>query len=260
LKSLVKSVGRVKVKGISKIFSTPQGEILALDNINLELSSGEFVSILGPSGCGKSTLLLILAGLERPTRGEVFFDGEKVEGPHYKRGVVFQSHALFPWLTVEDNIRFGLDVRKVSVENGLIHGMIKLVGLEGFEKAYPKQLSGGMAQRTALARTLINEPDLLLLDEPFGALDAFTRMEMQKEVVRIWQEKFSTTIFVTHDIDEAIYVADKVVVMSPRPGRIKKIFPILLPRPRKRNHHDFIDIRQEIYDEFETATETSPRR
>lgn len=250
MKSLVKSVGRVKVKGASKTFSTPQGELLALEHIDLEISSGEFVSLLGPSGCGKSTLLLLIAGLERPTKGEVFFDGERVNGPHYKRGVVFQSHALFPWLTVEQNIRFGLDVRKVPIENGLIQEMINLVGLKGFEKAYPKQLSGGMAQRTALARTLMNEPDLLLLDEPFGALDAFTRMEMQKEVVRLWQERFSTTLFVTHDIDEAIYVADKVMVMSPRPGRIKKVFAIPLPRPRKRNHPDFIDIRQEIYDEF----------
>lgn len=257
MKSLIKSVGRIKVKGVSKTFSTPGGELLALDRIDLEISSGEFVSLLGPSGCGKSTLLLIMAGLERPSQGEVYFDGERVEGPHYKRGVVFQSHALFPWLTVEDNIRFGLDVRKIQVENGLIQEMIKLVGLEGFEKAYPRQLSGGMAQRTALARTLINEPDLLLLDEPFGALDAFTRMEMQKEVVRIWQERFNTTLFVTHDIDEAIYVADKVVVMSPRPGKIKKVFVIPLSRPRKRNHPDFIDIRQEIYDEFELKVEAN---
>lgn len=257
MKTLIKSVGRVKVQGVSKIFTTPQGELLALDRVDLNISSGEFVSLLGPSGCGKSTLLLIMAGLERPSRGEVYFDGEKIDGPHYKRGVVFQSHALFPWLTVEDNIRFGLDVRKVQVENGLIQDMINLVGLKGFEKAYPKQLSGGMAQRTALARTLINEPDLLLLDEPFGALDAFTRMEMQKEVVRIWQERFNTTLFVTHDIDEAIYVADKVVVMSPRPGRIKKVFAIPLSRPRKRNHPDFIEIRQEIYDEFEMKVEAT---
>lgn len=257
MKTLIKSVGRVKVQGVSKIFTTPQGELLALDHVDLNISTGEFVSLLGPSGCGKSTLLLIMAGLERPSRGEVYFDGEKIDGPHYKRGVVFQSHALFPWLTVEDNIRFGLDVRKVQVENGLIQDMINLVGLKGFEKAYPKQLSGGMAQRTALARTLINEPDLLLLDEPFGALDAFTRMEMQKEIVRIWQERFNTTLFVTHDIDEAIYVADKVVVMSPRPGRIKKVFVIPLPRPRKRNHPDFIEIRQEIYDEFEMKVEAT---
>jgi len=203
---------------------------------------------VGGSGCGKSTLLRIIAGLERDFQGSVRLGGSPITGPGLDRGYVFQEPRLFPWLTVEGNVGFGLEGRPDREE--LVRQHIDLVGLQGFERGFPHQLSGGMAQRAAIARALVGLPQVLLLDEPFGALDALTRIRMQQEVLRIWEAERTTVILVTHDIDEAVYLADRVVILSPRPGSIRRIVNVDLPRPRDRASHDFTQIRQRIYSEF----------
>jgi sulfonate transport system ATP-binding protein len=240
----------LELENVSKIYPTRSGAVRALENVNLAISTGEMVCVVGQSGCGKSTMLQIAAGLEPPTTGCVYAGGSQVTGPDWHRGVVFQGFSLFPWLDVAGNVAFGLQVRGVKGWREHVDRVLRLVGLEGFERASPDQLSGGMAQRVALARTLVNEPEVLLLDEPFGALDAFTRMSMQEELVRIWEQAQLTTLFVTHDIDEAIYLGDRVVVLSPRPGRVKRVLGVPLPRPRDRAHPDFCRIRSQIYQEF----------
>jgi len=240
--------GAISVKGVHKHFLDPQGNtVVALENVNLEIQPGEFICLLGPSGCGKSTLLRLIAGLDVSGQGEVRLDGEEISGPHFSRGLVFQDPTLFPWLTIRKNVAVGLEARGIlAVKQHEVDDYIRLVGLEGFENSYPYQLSGGMAQRASLARALVNHPKVLLLDEPLGALDAFTRMQMQDELLRIWEARGTTMVFVTHDIDEAIYLADRVVVMTPRPGKIAQIFEIGIARPRNRSYAGLFEIRARI--------------
>ncbi|MCD2348520.1 ABC transporter ATP-binding protein [Clostridium guangxiense] len=247
---MVNNLGNIEIENIRCNFTDHNNnDTVALKNINLSIKSGEFVSIVGPSGCGKSTLLRIIAGLQKSTEGIVKLDGEKIDGPGYERGFVFQDPTLFPWLNVHDNIATGLVARKIYKERkNEIPKYIKLVKLDGFEKAYPHQLSGGMAQRVAIARALVNNPKVLLLDEPLGALDAFTRIHMQNELLRIWKERKNTMVLVTHDVEEAIYLSDRVVVMSPHPGQIEEIVNIDIERNRKRESNQFIESKKKILD------------
>lgn len=239
----------VEIKNLTKVFESKDNTVKALENINLEIEEGNFISIIGGSGCGKSTLLRIIGGLETDYEGEVVFDGKRVEKPSREKGFIFQDHRLLPWLTVKENIRFSLpDNQKDSDE--LIRENLEIVGLSEFANAYPGQLSGGMAQRVAIARALANKPRILLLDEPFGALDAITKMNLQEEMLRIWKKEKITMVIVTHDIDEAIYLGSKVVVMSPRPGRIKKIQDVDLGSPRRRTGSLFTQARDIIFREF----------
>ena len=225
----------VSIKGLCKSFSqNGQGTRQILDGVELEVGSGEFVSVLGPSGCGKTTLIEIIAGLQPPDQGEITIGGLHLEKSPANRAIVFQQYALFPWLTVMGNIEYGLRIRGVGKQkrHGICRRFIALVGLEGFEGHYPHELSGGMQQRVALARSLATEPDLLLLDEPFAALDSQTREECQAELLRIWRDTGVTIIFVTHDVGEAIFLADRLVVMTSQPTRVSKEFAVDMPRPR----------------------------
>lgn len=224
----------VIIEGVEKKYSTGDGEVLALTDINLGIEQGEFICLLGPSGCGKSTLLRIIAGLLPETSGRITINGKRVVGPGPERAMVFQDYALFPWMTVEENVEFGLEARGIPLEErrAVSDNLLKVVGLSDFAKRYPHHLSGGMRQRVSIARALAVEPDLLLMDEPFGALDAQTRSVLQDELLRIWRQYRKTVIFVTHSIDEAIYLADRVVVMTARPGRIKEVVSIDADRPR----------------------------
>ncbi|MBM4237091.1 MAG: ABC transporter ATP-binding protein, partial [Euryarchaeota archaeon] len=218
-----------------------------------EVKDHEFVCVLGPSGCGKTTLLRIVAGLETKTSGSVRIDGSEVTGPGSDRGMVFQEFALFPWRTVRRNVEFGLEIRKVPKEERRVVSdkYIRLVGLDGFENSHPFELSGGMKQRVGIARALANEPKVLLMDEPFGALDAQTRNMMQKELLRIWEETKKTVLFITHSVDEAVYLADRIVVMTARPGTLKEIFDITWERPRDRASVEFASLRKKILQELE---------
>ncbi len=224
----------LQIRGVERRFAGAGGGTLALQSTDLDVAENDFVTILGPSGCGKSTLLRIVAGLDHPTAGEVRLDGRRIEGPGADRGMVFQSYTLFPWLNVLDNVCFGLRERGMPRPQQLeiAHGFIAKVGLRGFENHFPKQLSGGMQQRTAIARALANGPRILLMDEPFGALDHQTRELMQELLLGIWEAERKTVLFVTHDIDEAVFMASRVVVMSARPGRIKLDRTVELPHPR----------------------------
>jgi ABC-type nitrate/sulfonate/bicarbonate transport system ATPase subunit len=234
--------GTIDFQQIEKNFNAGQGKFLALDGFSLSVAAGEFVAIAGASGCGKSTLLRLIAGLDEPDRGAILVDGKPVVGPGLDRGLIFQEHRLMPWLTVEQNIALPLQNTRIGkAENrALIAEHILLVGLAGFEKAYPRQLSGGMAQRAAIARGLVTRPEILLLDEPFGALDALTRVRLQTELQRIWMTERITMVLVTHDVEEAVFLADRVVVMTPRPGRIKAVQRIDVARPRDRVSADFV--------------------
>ena len=238
------------IRGLTKTFSVNGGTITALQDISLTVRQGEFISIIGSSGCGKSTLLRILAGLETDYQGFAEFGGIPIRGPGLERGVVFQEHRLFPWLTVRQNVAFGLGNSTSEKDWESVDEHIDLVGLNGFEHAYPHQLSGGMAQRASIARALANRPQALLFDEPFGALDALTKIQMQQEVLRIWQAEKATMVLVTHDIDEAVFLGDQVVIMSSRPGTIKKIIPVDLTRPRDRGSYEVTQLRNVIYAEF----------
>jgi ABC-type nitrate/sulfonate/bicarbonate transport system ATPase subunit len=224
----------LSIRGVSRRFTSAHGDTLALEATDLEVAENDFITILGPSGCGKSTLLRIVAGLDRPSAGEVQLDGRRIESPGADRGMVFQSYTLFPWLTVRENVCFGLRERGLARAEQLdiAQAFIGKVGLVGFEQHYPKQLSGGMQQRTALARALANGPRMLLMDEPFGALDHQTRELMQELLQGIWEAERKTVLFVTHDIDEAVFMANRVVVMSARPGRIKLDRAVPLDYPR----------------------------
>lgn len=242
-------MGPLVLKDVSKSFLKAEGcgVIHALSDINLTIEKGEFVSIVGTSGCGKSTILRLIAGLILPSRGLVTFNGEIVSGPHPNRGMVFQKPTLFPWLTVEKNISISLLMQgKFKGNEQKVNDGLRMVGLEEFRKDYPHRLSGGMAQRVALVRTLINRPEILLLDEPLGALDAFTRMHMQDEILNLWREHENIAILVTHDIDEAIYMGTRVLVMEPRPGKIRADIPIELNFPRNRSSRRFVEYRNEI--------------
>jgi ABC-type nitrate/sulfonate/bicarbonate transport system ATPase subunit len=245
--------GTLEIQSLNKEYPRREGGSLkVLQGISLSIRPGEFVSLLGPSGCGKSTLLRLVMGLEEDYEGGILLDGRRIAGTSLDRGIVFQEHRLFPWLTVEQNVALSLlnagltkaEKRKTVAEH------IALVGLEGFEKAYPHQLSGGMSQRVAIARALANRPEVLLLDEPFGALDALTRSRLQQELQRIWEAEGITAVLVTHDVEEAIYLGDRVVVMEPRPGRIKRVFDVDLPRPRDRGAYAFSSLREEILSEL----------
>ena len=249
----------VDIKGVSRSFAGRNGgaPVKALEPINLAVERNDFITILGPSGCGKSTLLRIVAGLDRPTGGRVTLDGREVTGPGADRGMVFQSYTLFPWLTVRENIAFGLRERGVSQDerNKVADAFIRQVGLSGFENHWPKQLSGGMQQRTAIARALANDPKILLLDEPFGALDNQTRALMQEMLLDIWERDQKTVLFVTHDIEEAIFLGSRVVVMSARPGRIKAEIAIDLPHPRSykiKTTPEFVQLKERLVEEIRT--------
>lgn len=240
----------IKINNLSKIFKNNKGEdITALKDINLNIKNGEFVSIIGSSGCGKSTLLRIIAGLETEYDGNITMNDKPILSPSRDRGVIFQDHRLLPWLTVSQNIEFSLNDNEPNKED-LIKEHIELVGLKGFENEYPNKLSGGMAQRASIARALANKPKVLLLDEPFGALDAMTKINMQEELLRIWEKEKITMIIVTHDIDEAVYLGNRVVVMTSRPGRIKRIENTDLGNYRLRTSPNFMKIKEKIYEEF----------
>lgn len=237
------------LESISKSFARTDTDAItnALSDINLTIHKGEFISIVGPSGCGKSTILRLIAGLIVPTTGEIRLNGEKVEGANPDRGMVFQKPTLFPWLTVKENVSYSLKVqKKLQGEEEEVDRLISKVGLDEFKDSYPHQLSGGMAQRVALIRSMINKPRVFLLDEPLGALDAFTRMSMQDELLGMWRENKQIMVMVTHDVDEAIYMSSKVVVMAPRPGRIQKCIDINLDYPRNRLSNKFVNYRREI--------------
>ncbi len=241
----------ISISHVHKTYYIGRQRLEVLKDIHLEVPKGEIISIVGGSGCGKSTLLRLIAGLERPDGGEILVHGKRVEKPSVKVGVLFQESRLLRWESTEKNIVFGLpDGYPRGEKKKLVQYYIDLVGLTGFEKALPGQLSGGMQKRVAIARTLINQPDILLLDEPLGALDAFTKMSLQKEILRIWEEERMTTLLVTHDIDEAVYMGNRVIIMSPKPGVIQKEIAVDLPRPRDRVGEDFDFVRRQIYQEF----------
>lgn len=244
--------GTIDIQHVNKHFNVKGQPLKVLDNISLSIQPGEFISIVGSSGCGKSTLLRMLIGLEADYEGDILLDGQRIQGTSLNRGIVFQEHRLFPWLTVEQNVGLGLlnGPGTQAEKDKNVQAHIALVGLKGFEKAYPHQLSGGMSQRVAIARALVNRPEVLLLDEPFGALDALTRTRLQQELQRIWQAEGITAILVTHDVEEAVYLGDRVVIMQPRPGRIKRIVDVQLPRPRDRGTADFAAIKDDILSEF----------
>ncbi len=227
----------IRARDVCKVFSGGKGEdVTAVQKVSLDIAPREFVAVIGPSGCGKSTFMMMVAGLVDATSGELYLEDDRVKGPDTRCGVVFQEYLLFPWKTVKGNVGFGPSLRGVSKkeQESRCRHFIKLVGLEGFEDHYPHELSGGMRQRVAIARALANDPSVLLMDEPFGSLDALTRESLQTELLRIWSETTCTVLFVTHSIVEAVYLADRVVVMSKRPGRIKETLTIDLPRPRTR--------------------------
>lgn len=254
-------MNKLSIRKVEKFFPARHGQqpTRALEPVDLEVQDGDFITILGPSGCGKSTLLRIVAGLETPSSGTVLLDGEAVGGPGPDRGMVFQSYTLFPWLSVQDNVCFGLRERGVprSEQLAIADRFITQVGLKGFEKHHPAQLSGGMQQRTALARALANNPKILLLDEPFGALDHQTRELMQELLLEVWEQHRKTVLFVTHDIDEAIFMANRVVVMSARPGRLKCDIKIDLPYPRSykvKTTPEFAAYKERLTEEIRVET------
>ncbi len=244
------------LENVSKSFAKIETDEVthALTSVTTTMESGEFISLVGPSGCGKSTMLRLIAGLINPTTGKLTVNGEEIEKPAPDRGMMFQKATLFPWLTVKDNIAFSLKMQgKLKGNEDKVENMIKVIGLEDFREDYPAQLSGGMAQRVALVRSLINEPPILLLDEPLGALDAFTRMNMQDEILKIWQEKQQLAIMVTHDVDEAIYMGTRVLVMDAHPGRVIADIPIDLPFPRDRGSREFVEYRIDILNKLHFA-------
>lgn len=258
--SLVEAVGlvsavktKLRAEHVNMVFSRDGNSISVLDNINLEVGEGEFLCLLGPSGCGKTTLLSAMAGFLSPTGGAISIDGEVVRGADPRRIFVFQERGVFPWLTVEGNIGFGLFKLSRSEREQRIRHYVKMVGLEGFEKAYPPELSGGMKQRLEVARALAVNPDMLFLDEPFGALDSITRLVMRGELLRIWEAERKTIIFVTHDIDEAVQLADRVVVMSTRPATIRQIVNVDIPHPRDISSRRYLELRDGIFKQIGLA-------
>ncbi|MEI0525467.1 ABC transporter ATP-binding protein [Brachyspira murdochii] len=243
---------KVKISNVSKIYKGTNKDVHALDNVNLDIYKNEFVCVIGSSGCGKSTLLNILAGLDTPNSGTIEIDGKAIEGTGVDRGVVFQQYALFPWLTVAKNVAFGLELQKKSKDeiNKTVDHYLKAVGLIDFKNSYPKELSGGMKQRVAIARAYAVNPNILLMDEPFGALDAQTRAQLQTELLNTWDNEKKTCFFITHDVDEAVFLAQRVVIMSPRPGRIKAIVEVPIPYPRvpeTKLSKEFNDIKNELW-------------
>jgi sulfonate transport system ATP-binding protein len=253
--TLANPSNELDIRGLGKRYANTQasaGELQVLEGIDLHVPAGRFVSIVGASGCGKSTLLRLILGLDAQYEGQILLDGEPISGTGRERGIVFQDHRLFPWLTVEQNIAVGLRNAPFSPKEKreLVAEHVALVGLEGFEKSWPHQISGGMAQRVAIARGLVNRPRVLLLDEPFGALDALTRSRLQNELQRIWQKERITMLLVTHDVEEAVFLGDRVVVMQPSPGRIRRTVEIDLPHPRNRSDPAFIRLRDDVLSDF----------
>ena len=245
---------KLKIDNVVKEYVGNKGKTIALNGVSLDIKENEFICVVGPSGCGKSTLLNIIAGLLEPTSGAVYLDGKKIEGTGVERGVVFQGYALFPWRTVLKNVMFGLEMKRMPKDQAeqIARKYIKSVGLEGFEHAYPKELSGGMRQRVAIARAYAADPEVLLLDEPFGALDAQTRVQLQSELLNTWEHEQKTCFFITHDVDEAIILAQRVIIMSARPGRIKKIVDIDIPYPRTqatKTDPRFLELKTQIWNE-----------
>lgn len=242
----------LELEGVGKTFHVDAQPLEVLRGIDLQVRPAEFVCLVGASGCGKSTILRLIVGLDTPSSGRLSVAGRTIDGPGLDRGIVFQEHRLFPWLTVEQNVLLGLDAIALSDEEKkrAVADHIRLVGLEGFEKAFPGQLSGGMSQRAAIARGLVARPQILLLDEPLGALDALTRTYLQEELLRIWEQNRITTIMVTHDVEEAVYLSDRVVVLDPRPGRIRTVIDIDLPRPRARGSAAFAAAKDAVLSEL----------
>ncbi|WP_325536759.1 ABC transporter ATP-binding protein [Sporomusa sp.] len=236
------------IRQVSKVYPGPSAT-KSLEEINLTIRDGEFLCILGPSGCGKSTLLEILAGLQQPTSGEIFFNQEKLQTPNPKLGFVFQDPSLYPWRTIADNVALGLEIKGIAKteRKARAEKYLAMVGLQGFENKYPHQLSGGMRQRAGIARALVNNPEVLLMDEPFGAVDHLTRLQLQNDLLDIWQAEKKTVVFVTHDVSEAVFLADRVVLFTPRPGKIKRNFAIKNTRPRRRDDTGLLNMQNEIY-------------
>jgi NitT/TauT family transport system ATP-binding protein len=246
-------MNRISIQNLDKRYKSRDGDVPALSSISLDVAEGEFVTIIGPSGCGKSTLLYILAGFIPADGGTIGVDGKEITGPGIDRGIVFQEYALFPWLTVIQNICYGLEMTGMArpAREQVAHRLIRTIGLEGFENRFPRELSGGMRQRVAIARTLAYDPKILLLDEPFGALDSQTRETMQDELLRLWLAQRKTVVMVTHDVDEAVYLSERVLVMSKRPGRIVREFRVALDRSGSREQtvlsDAFIRLRNEVW-------------
>lgn len=246
----------LSLRDVSRTYATAAGgTVEALSHVSLDVHRGEFVSLLGPSGCGKTTTLRLIAGLDQPQGGELTLDGEPIRGASHRRGFVFQQGALFNWLTIRENIAAGLRARHVYRENaGRVDELIHAVGLDGFGDAYPHQISGGMAQRVAIARALINDPEVLLLDEPMGALDNFTRATLQNLLIDLQRANHTTMVLVTHDVDEAIYLSDRIVIMTPRPGRVSEVVSVDFPRPRHRGGSEFLELRATLLEKFNLAS------
>lgn len=240
----------LSIQNVNKSFTVDGQKVDVLKDINLEVQEGEFIAIVGHSGCGKSTLLKIIAGLEKNDTGLVTVDGKEVNGPGMDRGMIFQEHRLFPWMSIEKNVQLGLKGLSKEKKTKLSNQYLELVKLSEFKKAYPSQLSGGMSQRAAIARSLVSQPEVLLLDEPFGALDALTKIELQEELLKIRERFHNTMLMVTHDIEEAVYLADRIVVMSARPGRIKDVIKVELGTYRDRGGSDFAHYKKKIFDYF----------
>ncbi|WP_455190904.1 ABC transporter ATP-binding protein [Eubacterium ramulus] len=240
----------LSIQNVNKSFTVDGQKVDVLKDINLEVQEGEFIAIVGHSGCGKSTLLKIIAGLEKNDTGLVTVDGKEVNGPGMDRGMIFQEHRLFPWVSIEKNVQLGLKGLSKEEKTKLSDQYLELVKLSEFKKAYPSQLSGGMSQRAAIARSLVSQPEILLLDEPFGALDALTKIELQEELLKIRERFHNTMLMVTHDIEEAVYLADRIVVMSARPGRIKDVIKVELGTYRDRGGSDFAHYKKKIFDYF----------
>ncbi|MBV7535186.1 ABC transporter ATP-binding protein [Duganella sp. sic0402] len=252
--------GGLRIEHVSKSFQLKAGPLLVLDDISLTVEPGEFVAIVGGSGCGKSTLLRLLAGLDTDYQGELLHDEQPIFGTGLQRGLVFQDHRLFPWLTVEQNVALSFTNTDVPLaeRRERVAAEITRVGLDGFADAYPHQLSGGMSQRAAIARALVGRPDVLLLDEPLGALDALTRVRLQQELRRLWQDEGITMVMVTHDIEEAVYLADRIVVLEARPGRVRRIQQVSLPHPRQRGQAEFVAIRDGLHADFGDLRDAPP--
>lgn len=244
-------MGELVIRNLTRIFARDDGSTLtAIEEVDLTISQEEFVCVLGPSGCGKTTLLRMVAGLDFATSGDILLDGEPIRGPNSKVGIVFQEYSLFPWRNVIDNVAFGLEMMGVGREERYQRAdkYLELVGLSQFSRSYPSELSGGMRQRVAVARALALDPVVLLMDEPFGALDAQTRNLLQKELLVIWEKTRKTIMFVTHSVDEAVFLADRLIVLTPRPGRVCEVIPIDLDRPRDRTSVEFAQLRRKVLD------------
>lgn len=239
----------LEIKNVTKVFHTKEKDVKAIDGISFNVNRGEFISIIGPSGCGKTTLLRLIMGIEKDYEGDILLNGKRVEKPGIDRGVVFQDHRLLPWLTIEENLGLGLknEKKQLAME---VEAILKKVDLSGFGKHYPRQVSGGMSQRASIARALLRKPEILLLDEPLGALDALTRFNMQSELEKIWLYNKTTMIMVTHDIEEAVYLSDRIVVLDSRPCKVKEIFNINLPHPRDRRSKKFEEYRTTVVSAF----------